>query len=152
MGLSYNIYVGNNNDNTNKVNKVNTVLKTKEINPKEIQNLINPTFVVDYDSDILNCNYVTTDFTDYHYFINSISINTGGRMVLNCTIDPLSGFDFSNCPITVVRNGGIGEPTKIPDNKLPVKPSTENLYQVPVSNDEFKQLLTYPYVIQVIGG
>lgn len=150
--MSYNIYVGNNSDNINKVNKVNTVVKTKEINPKDIQNLINPVFIVDYDSDIINCNYVTTSFNTYHYFINSISINTGGRMVLNCTIDPLSGFTFSNCPITVVRNGGIGAPTKTPDSKLPVKPSSEDIKQIAVENTEFKQLLNYPYVLQVIGG
>lgn len=152
MVLSYNIYVGNNSDNIHKANKANTVVKTKEINPKEIQNLINPVFIVDYDNDIINCNYVTTDFNDYHYFINSISINTGGRMVLNCTIDPLSGFDFSGCPITVVRNGGIGAPTKTPDTKLPVKPSSEDIKQIAVENGEFKALLNYPYVLQVIGG
>lgn len=152
MGLSYTITVGNNSDNVLKVGKTITGGKSKTINPKEIQSIIHPTFIIDYDADLLDANYVTTDFSNYQYFIDDIEINTAGRMVLNCTIDPLSGFDFSNCPITVVRNGGIGEPTKIPDNKLPVKPSTENLYQVPVSNDEFKQLLTYPYVIQVIGG
>lgn len=152
MGLSYTITIGNNNDNVLKVGKTLTGGKVKTINPKEIQSIIHPTFIIDYDSDLIGANYVTTNFSNYQYFIDDIEINTAGRMVLKCTIDPLSGFDFSNCPITVVRNGGIGEPTKIPDNKLPVKPSSEKIQQIPVSNSEFTWLTTYPYVVQVIGG
>ena len=155
MGLSYTITIGNNSDNISKVNKQITAVKSDVvINPKEMQNILKPVFVIDYDSTLINCNYVTTSFTNYQYFIDSISINTGGRMVLNCSIDPLSGFDFSECPITVVRSESTGI-NKITDNKLPILPNEETLEQIPIndSDNSFNTTSdTKCYILQCIGG
>ena len=158
MVVSMTINIGTITENVNKVNK-SPVWYTGEsetaysftIKPTSIINQVNPVVIIDYNSALLNCNYVSCETLGRKYFAR-ISVDTAQTMRLECSVDVLSSWDLSNCPVTVVRNGGIGEPTKIPDNKLPVKPSTENIYQVPVSNDEFKQLLSTPYVLQVIGG
>jgi hypothetical protein len=146
--------IGKTNDNTMKVNKSfsEVIAENVTIEPTSIVNKLNPVFIVAYDSRYLNANYVYCSELDRYYFCIP-SVNTGGRVVLTCTIDYLSGVDLSNCPITVLRNGGIGAPTEIPDNKLPVKPSAENIKQVVVENDAFNNLLNaYPNVIQITGG
>lgn len=157
MGLSYIIHVGTYGGNNSAVGSAKTFTSlTGEngitINPKTIQNVLRPVFEIDYNSALLNANYLHAPFLEKYYFISSVSINTAGRMVFECVVDPLKSYDLSNCPITVVRNGGIGTPTKTPDNKLPIKPSSEDIKQIAVANGEFKALLNYPYVLQVIGG
>lgn len=158
MVVSMTINIGTVTENVNKVNK-SPVWYTGEsetaysfnIKPTSIINQLSPTFIIDYNSALLNCNYVSCETLGRKYFAR-ISVDTAQTMRIDCTVDVLSSWNLSGCPVTVVRNGGIGTPTKVQDTKLPVKPSTENIYQVPVSNNEFKQLLSTPYVLQVIGG
>lgn len=159
MVVSITINIGTTTENVDKVNK-SPVWYTGGgetaypfiIKPTSIINNLNPVFIIDYNSALLDCNYVSCETLGRKYFITHIGVDTAQTMRIECAVDVLSSWDLSGCPVTVVRNGGIGSPTKIPDSKLPVKPSTENIKQIPVENSEFKQLLTYPYVLQVIGG
>ena len=64
----------------------------------------------------------------------------------------MSSFDLSGCPITVLRNGGIGAPTKIQDNKFPIIPNEETIDQIPVANSHLTANGSGCYVLQVIGG
>ena len=73
-------------------------------------------------------------------------------MTLNCTVDYLSSFNLRSCPVTVVRNGGIGAPTKIQDSKFPVLPNTETVKQVPIAHTAFTPYGERCYVLQCIGG
>lgn len=153
--MSMSIKIGTSTENPDKANKSPVWYnsgQTFTIKPTSIINNLNPVFIIDYNSSLLDCNYVSCETLGRNYFITRISVDTAQTMRIECTVDYLSSWNLSGCPITVVRNGGIGSPTKVPDSKLPVKPSTENIKQIPVENSEFKQLLTYPYVLQVIGG
>lgn len=151
--MAFTIDIGVTTDNDNKINKSVSWLSGESgvtIHPTSVLSQLAPVFVIDYNANFLTANYVRADFFGRSY--NAlVSVDTAGKMLLSCNVDFLA-FNFSNCPITVVRSGSIGAPTEIPDNKLPVKPSTEKIEQIPISNNEFKQLLTYPYVLQVIGG
>ena len=152
------INIGTISENVNKVNK-SPVWYTGEgetavnfiIKPTSIINQVNPVFIIDYNSALLNCNYVSCETLGRKYFAR-ISVDTAQTMRLECSVDVLSSWDLSGCPVTVVRNGGISGPTKVPDNKLPIKPSSEKIQQIPVSNSSFSWLIDYPYVVQVIGG
>lgn len=152
--MAITIRLGITTDNVNKVNKTYTDLSPVDgivIEPTSIIDPINPKFIINRDDTYITCNYCEATFLGRKYFAK-VSVDTGSRMVIDCSVDYLSSFTLTNCSITVVRNGGIGAPTKVPDSKLPILTSSEDIQQVPVSNDEFKQLLTYPYVLQVIGG
>lgn len=122
--------------------------------PTDDMSELQPKIVINYDSTYLAANYVYIDLFGKYYKIDKKAVTIGKKIVLECTIDAVMSFysDILNCDITAVRNGGIGSPTKIQDNKLPINPETETIQQIPVENAEFKQILDYPYVLQVIGG
>lgn len=145
--------IGKTTDNNMKVNKTfsEKFAENVSIEPTSIVNKLNPVFVVAYDSRYLDANYVYCSDLDRYYFCVP-SVNTGGRVVLTCSIDYLSGVDLSECPITVVRNGGIGKPTKITDTKLPVLTGEQELKQTIASNNALGTAMTHRYVITVIGG
>ena len=143
--------IGKTTDNNMKVNKSfsEVIAENVNIEPTSIVNKLNPVFVVTYNSRYLDANYVYCSDIDRYYFCVP-SVNTGGRVVLTCTIDYLSGVDLSECSITVLRNGN--KPTNIPDNKFPVIPNDETITQTVAVNNDLSPNHEYCYVLTCIGG
>lgn len=143
--------IGKTTDNNMKVNKTfsEIIAKNVSIEPTSIVNKLNPVFVVANDSRYLDADYVYCSDLDRYYFCVP-SVNTGGRVVLTCTIDYLSGIDLSDCQITVLRNGP--KPTVIPDNKFPIIPNDETIAQTVAVNNELSPNHEYCYVLTCIGG
>lgn len=90
--------------------------------------LITPTILIAFNPDIINANYMYISDFDRWYFIVDISVDIGKKMYVQCVIDVLQTYEneIKNCTATCVRNGGIGRPTYIPDNSLPLYQSAEN--------------------------
>lgn len=150
--MGFTIDIGYTTDNTYKVNKSFTKVRTNvSISPLSTINQLNPTFVIDYDSSLLNCNYVEASFLGRKYMA-TIAVDTAQRMIISCSVDYLSSFSLKDCPITVTRNGGIGAPTKIPDNKLPVVPNVEDVYSTTAKNPFFEESPSTCYVITLMNG
>lgn len=124
--------------------------KSINVSPTSIVDQLTPTFIVDYDSRYLTANYVRCDALGACYFCK-VSEDTAKRIILTCSIDPLS-YDLDNCMITVVRNENTGGPTKIQDNKLPIIPGEQELMQTVATNSSLSPAADYCYVITVIGG
>lgn len=117
--------------------------------------ILQPVLIIEYNANFVNANYAYIDGLKRYYYITNIELTSGNRMKLYLTVDVLMSFadDIKRAFITVLRNGGIGQPSIIPDNKLPVKPSAEDIKQVVVENDAFNDLITsFPYVLQITGG
>lgn len=154
--MAFSINIGRTTDNTYKVNKTFTVVKSNvPISPLSTINILSPVFVVDYDSRLLSCNYVTASFLNRRYMC-TVSVDTASRMILSCSVDYLSSFNLNNCDITVTRCGGLGAPTEIPDNKLPVIPNRKHIDSITVFNAQLGDFRNDPralnYVITTIGG
>lgn len=154
--MGFTIDIGYTTDNTYKVNKsVTYIAQGVSIHPLSTVNQLNPVFVIDYDSRFLNVNYVRATFLGRKYMC-TVSVDTAQKMYLSCSVDYLSSFDLSNCDITVTRNEGIGAPTLIPDNKLPVLPNTVDMQYITVNNDLLNENANYyqskSYVLCVISG
>lgn len=154
--MAFTIDIGYTTDNTFTVNKsVSYIAQGVTIHPLSTVNQLSPVFVIDYDSRFLNANYVRATFLGRKYFC-LISFDTAQKMYLSCSVDFLSSFALGNCPITVTRNGGIGAPTEIPDNKLPVIPSRKRLDSITVFNSNISDFANDPralnYVITTVGG
>lgn len=130
-----------------------TIQSSVNIEPTSIINQLNPVFVVDYDSRYLAANYIVCSELGRQYFC-LVSVNTAGRCIITCNVDPLSSFDLSSCSIGVIRNEGIGAPTMYPDQKLPVYPSRKNIGSIIM--EETSGLLSangeWCYILTVIGG
>lgn len=154
--MAFTIDIGYTTDNTFTVNKtVSYIAQGVTIHPLSTVNQLSPVFVIDYDSRFLGANYVRATFLGRKYTC-TISFDTAGKMYLSCYVDYLSSFDFSDCDITVTRNEGIGAPTLIPDNKLPVLTNTVDMQYITVNNDILNENANYyqskSYVLCVISG
>lgn len=140
--MAFTISVGYSTAPPNKVNRGYSVIDTVTISPLSVINQLSPVFVIDYDARFLNANYLIADFLSRKYFC-TVSIDTAGRMVLSCRVDVLAN-DFSNCSLTVTRNGGIGKPTYIPDSKLPILPNKESITSTIAENSYFSDNSSWP--------
>lgn len=116
---------------------------------------LEPTVIVDYSEDYLKANYIYINLYNRYYKILEKVSDIGKKIKFICAVDSVTSWinSLQNCDITVLRNGGIGAPTEIPDSKLPVKPSAEDIKQVVIVNESFNELInSFPYVIQITGG
>lgn len=152
--MSFTIELGYTSDNPSAVEKNYTIVSPSggiEISPTSKISQLRPVFIISYNSAYVDCNYVIASFLGRKYFC-TIDYEIGKQMTINCTVDYLSSFNLRSCPVTVVRNGGIGEPTKIQDTKFPVLPNTEKVQQVPIAHEAFTPYGERCYVLQCIGG
>ena len=150
--MAFSVSIGYSTAPPNKVNRGYSVIDTVTISPLSSINQLSPVFVIDYDSRFLNANYIIADFLSRKYFC-TVSVDTAGRMVLNCKVDVLAN-NFNNCPLTVTRNGGIGKPSYIPDEKLPILPNRETITSTTAENSYFSNGLldNNCYLVTVING
>lgn len=152
--MSFNIKLGYTTANSKAVGKTYTEVTPTggiPIAPTSTIDQLNPVFVIDYNANYLNINYCEASFLGRKYFAKC-HYETGNRMTIECEVDYLSSFDLSKCQITALRNGGIGKPTKIQDNKLPVLTTEQEIEQTVAINDSITPHGTNCYVITVIGG
>lgn len=139
-------------ENNDKVDKSYEILASNIlIDPTSDIDVLNPTFKIDYNSNYIGCNYVCAQFLGRSYFCTNL-LKIGQQMQLQCTVDALSSWDLSNCSLTVLRNGGIGQPSIYPDKKLPVEPNQQTLQQTVATNSALTPNGERCYVLACIGG
>ena len=91
------------NDDPRRVGKNPTVVKTLQMNPVTITNLMNPVFTCDYDSSIILCNYAIVQDFNRKYFVNPPDLIKGGRLQFTFHVDVLE-CGWLGCKGTVIRN------------------------------------------------
>lgn len=93
------------------------------VNALDIVSIVNPTLILEYSSGYIDCNYCYVLEFGRYYFCK-VSVDTGGRIVLTCTVDPLMSFatEIKNCPACILRNENIGS-NYVVDKKLPIDSS-----------------------------
>lgn len=130
------------------------------VKPTEGVNAVNPVFIMDYDAAYMNVNYLYCDTFDRYYYVQPPTVNTAGRIELQCIVDVRQSFKASLLKVqaTVIRAQSKGQPTKYPDNKLPVYPNKKNVtsIEMPENNNRLRtlqlQVLDYGYLLTVVGG
>lgn len=110
------------------------------VNALDIVSIVNPTLILEYSSGYIDCNYCYVQEFGRYYFCK-VSVDTGGRIVLTCTVDPLMSFatEIKECQACITRNEntGIGY---VVDNKLPVDPNRFTYYGEPLPRDGFNDI------------
>lgn len=132
--MSFSATLYNNSDDPKKLSKnLSGGTTVSSITPTESCDILNPTFILNYNSSYTTCNYVVVGAPfNRSYFITDMKIDIGKKIVISCSIDVLETYKNSirNCIACVTRNEGIGEPTYVPDDKLPLDPNQKELKSV----------------------
>ena len=139
------------------LDKAPTSIATVDATPFEELSIITPKLIITYDETYINCNYIEIPIFNRFYYVEDKIINVGNRIIFNCKVDVLKSFkdDIKNANIVVVRNEGLGAPTEIIDNQLPVSPNQKTVEQVTVNDynvTDSKLDSTGIYILQCIGG
>lgn len=120
-------------DDNRVVNKTLTAVGSAvTVRPTERLDMMAPNFLIDYAAAALGANYCYCDTFDRYYYINDITLETGRRMILHCTIDVLKTYAaaLADVEATVIRSASVGGPTPITDKKLPVDPHKYELKSI----------------------
>lgn len=117
---------------------------------KQPCNILNPVFIVGYDSNLVSANYLHCPELNRYYFIDNIDLMPGHRMELQCSVDVLMSYasqiDAITCVIARQQNSGL---TLVPDTGIMVQNYNPiYIYNFPTSFD----VAFGSYVLQVIGG
>lgn len=138
--MSFSATLYNNSDDPKKLSKNLTGgLTVSSITPTESCDILSPTFILNYNSSYTSCNYIVVGAPfNRSYFITDMKIDIGKKIIINCAVDVLETYKLSikNCIACVTRNEGIGEPTYVPDDKLPLDPNQKELKTVLLEGGE----------------
>lgn len=124
-----------NNKSQNNVLKKDIELIRGNVNANPYDNITitNPIIVVDYNSDLINCNYLyIPDFKRYYYAIATVSPAQKITYVCKCDVLMSWGDMILNSKGCIMRTASISHGTFIQDDKFPV------------SNERFIQEILFP--------
>lgn len=151
MAFTLNLYQTN-SDPRQVTKELTAIASNIQIQPTTTLDILNPTIIIGYSESYLSANYCYCTLLNRYYYITSTSLEIGKRIILNCSIDVLHTYSsqIRNCTACVVRNEGIGKPTYIRDNQLPIVSGkyqiTSQIYpNSPVGNSR-------DYVLTTLGG
>ena len=116
-------------DDPRKIAKSMTVVETDiQCSVYGACSLITPVIILKYDSNLINANYMFISDFNRWYFISDHRLDIGQQLYISGVIDVLQtyGNEIKSCTGTCIRNGGIGRPSYVPDNSLPLYQSAEN--------------------------
>lgn len=105
----------------------------ESIVPTDGCDLLSPTFVLDYNSNLTTCNYVVVGAPfNRHYFISDMSIDIGKKIEIKCNVDVLETYadGIKASTACIVRSESVGGPTYIVDNKLPIDPNRKEIKSI----------------------
>lgn len=117
---------------------------------KQPCDILNPIFILGYDSSLVSANYLYCAELGRYYFINNINLMPGHRMELTCSVDVLMSYasqiDRINCVVSRQQHSGL---TLVPDSGIMVQNyNPVYVYNFPVGFD----VAFGSYILQVIGG
>lgn len=155
-----NVHIGSTTDDPRKLTKTITWITNQQGTPQDFScvptadcDIINPTIILAYDSNIVTKNYAAISDWGRKYFINDIQMLTGGRMMLALSVDVLATYaaEIVECVGTAIRSESAGI-NKISDSKYPVNTCRYVLDVVNYSRTPFTRNPSSPYILTTIGG
>ena len=131
MSLSITLYTSTADpkevDKSSKLTQVGSASITAT--PTESIDMLNPQVILNYDASYLSANYAyISDFGRY-YYIDGVDVQPGQMITLSMSVDPLMSFasEIANCTACVTRSESVGQPTMVPDERLPINPNKKEL-------------------------
>lgn len=141
----------------NSIGSGEATLQANVNNTDDTISLLSPAFILASNTTFYTATHIKcASMGNRFYFINNITLLTGGKMMIYCSIDVLKTYadKIKLCKGTIVRSESIGKPTMIADSKLPVYTNKritvcDNFKKTPFSADISN---IFPYILTTIGG
>ena len=94
------------NNTINKIKKKQITLNCQLFNDCDI---INPSFILNYNDTVFSCNYIYIEKFKRFYFINDISISEGNKIIINCHVDVLDTYwsSYKELTLNIIRNSNV---------------------------------------------
>lgn len=117
---------------------------------KQPCNILNPVFILGYDSTLVSANYIYCAEFNRYYFIDNISLMPGHRMELQCSVDVLMSYSeaIDNVNAIIVRQENAAL-SMIADTSIMVK--NYAIIDTYIFPEKFDAAFG-SYVMQVVGG
>ena len=129
---------------------------SKLMEPTAPIDILSPSFIINNDSSLYSYNYLYCDTFGRFYYIDSMSILPGGRILIQCSVDVLQTYkdDILSTIGTVTRSESIGAPTLYTDKQLPIHPVNKFVtsIEMPETSGSFSADGEYSYLLTLIGG
>ena len=156
MAFSATLY--NCSDDPRKASKtLNSAQPVSSIVPTEACDILNPTFILNYNSSYASCNYIVvgTPF-NRSYFITDMKIDIGKKIEISCAVDVLGTYwnQIKENTVNVIRQENLKEPY-LPDDQYKIYTDFQNYTYLP-SNEDIQNLLADEtgknYIISYVGA
>lgn len=110
---------------TNVIRKDISHIKDTSVTPTDTVNIISPVLIVDYDVDLISANYCYISAFSRYYYIKNISLQTGKKLLIECSVDVLMSFenDIYNAFVNVCRAENPAN-RDLADDKIQINPKT----------------------------
>lgn len=117
---------------------------------KQPCDVLNPVFIISYNSNYITSNYVHVPEFGRYYFINNINLLPGNRAELSCSVDVLMSWqsEINSVKTLISRQENAGLST-IPDSNIVIK--NYDIINIYASDMSFDTAFGN-YVLELYGG
>lgn len=128
--------------------------------PTESCDILNPTFILNYNVAYTTCNYIIVGSPfNRRYFITDMRIDIGKKIVITCAVDVLSTYwaDIKGNEVNVVRQENLKEPY-LPDPEYKTYTDFQNITYMPSAEEIDVALVNItsenykPFILAYVGG
>lgn len=122
---------------------------------KDNISILNPVFILAYDSNIALANYLYCAEFSRYYAITDITLMTGGRVQISAHVDVLQTYGAALVQLSALMTRAETEPSEIVDNFLPLKRNKiTKVYEFSGGdfNIDTATNTDYNFVLNIMGG
>ena len=157
--MSFSATLYNNSDDPRALNKtLGTGYEVSNIRPTESCDILSPTFILDYDADYAQCNYVVVNAPfNRSYFITDMKIDIGKKIVISCAVDVLQTYkeEIEKLKCSIIRQENLKEPY-LPDPEYKMFTDFAPYTYMPKAEQIAASLADYTqekiFIVSYVGG
>lgn len=146
------ITIGQTSDDRRKIQKSFANTTSVSVQLKQPCDLLHPVFMLTWSSSYIHANYLNAPDLGRYYYIDNVTLLTGSRAELHCSVDVLMSYaaEILNLDVYVTRNQA--ERNKlVVDDKYPAE-IMSTLTTIKFNSSPFNVSNGFNIVMTVIGG
>lgn len=141
-------------DDPRKINKTMQLVSSAICTVYNGCSVTSPVIMIRYDDTVINCNYFKIPEWNRWYSIADYSVENGKTLYVNGLVDVLFTYkrQLLECNATAIRSEGVGKPTYVVDNQLPIVQGTYNITSQIFPNSPLDTDANTSYILTTLGG